>query len=115
MRTVELNGVAYPYVFGMGSLLIYENLMGESLSDAAMGKLTATQTTVLHYACLCTGGPEFGYSFAEFSRMLTDRKAVEDLRIALEQELMRWNSVNTSEEAEDADDGKGEQEQAKKK
>lgn len=110
MRNVTLNGVEYPYIFGMGSLLIYENLMGESLSDASLGKLTATQTTVLHYACLCTGGPEFGLSFAEFSRMLSDRKTVEELRNALEQELMRWNSVNASD-----DDDKNDDKEAKKK
>ena len=113
MRNVTLNGVEYPYIFGMGSLLIYENLMGESLSDAAVGNLTATETTVLHYACLCTGGPEFGYSFAEFSRMLTDRKVVEDLRIALEQELMRWNSVNTADAG--AEKSASDDAQAKKK
>lgn len=96
MRKVTINGAEYPYVWGIGALLIFESLTGESVSGKNLSELSVTHTSVLHYSCLRNGGAEFGYSFAEFVHMLNDRKVVDALNDALAKELARWNQDNAS-------------------
>ena len=98
---VKIADVSYPYVFGMGAMMTYENLMSESFAGVDMSKLSVTQTNVLHYACLCNGGAEFRMGFADFVRHLNDPECAKALRLALENELKRWYSLNQK-ESEDA-------------
>lgn len=102
MRLVLIGDVEYPYVFGMGALMIYESLMGRSLS-LEKDDFTATQLVAIHYACLCNGGAEFSSSVAEFTQKLDDPKLVVDLREAFMAELERWRSRNSSEDDGDAE------------
>lgn len=101
MRLVKIDEKEFPYVFGMGALMIYESLMGKSLS-LDNDNFTATQLVAIHYACLCNGGAEFSSSVAEFTQKLDDPKLVVDLRGAFMAELERWRSRNSSED--DGDD-----------
>ena len=96
MRTVTINGVEYAYTWGMGSMLIFENLTGESVAEKALAELSLTKTTVLHYACLRNGSKEFGFSFAEFIQMLNERQVVDALNDALAKEIELWNQGTAS-------------------
>lgn len=110
MRTVAINGVAFPYVWGMGALMIYESLTGESMTGKSLADLSVTRVNVLHYSCLRNGSSEFSYSFAEFVQMLNDRATVDALGEALTKELERWNQDNA---AADTDSEGDEAEQKK--
>lgn len=112
MRTVEINGVAFPYVWGMGALMIYESLTGESMTGKSIADLSVTRVNVLHYSCLRNGSSEFGYSFAEFVQMLNDRKTVDALAEALVKELERWNQDN-AQVVDDGNDESGDADQKK--
>lgn len=102
MRLVKIGEKEFPYVFGMGALMIYESLMGRSLS-LEKDDFTATQLVAIHYACLCNGGAEFSSSVAEFTQKLDEPKLVVDLRVAFMAELERWRSINSSEDDGDDD------------
>lgn len=94
MRTVQINGAAYRYTFGMGAMMIYETLTGESMTGRSIAELSVTQTNVLHYACLRNGSNEYGFSFAEYMQQLNDRAVATALAEALAAELLRWNTDN---------------------
>lgn len=109
MRTVQINGAAYRYTFGMGAMMIYETLTGESMTGRSIAELSVTQTNVLHYACLRNGSNEYGYSFAEYMQQLNERAVATALAEALAAELLRWNTDNPvpeEEEGEDTQDSK---------
>ena len=111
MRKVTINSVEYAYTWGLGALMIFESLTGESMSGKSLQDLSLTRTTVLHYACLRNGGAEFGFSFAEFVQMLNERSAVDALNDALAAELARWNQDNAN---VDADEGEQKGDEKKK-
>lgn len=111
MRKVAINGVEFPYVWGMGALMIYESLTGESMTGKSLVDLSVTRVNVLHYSCLRNGGSEFSYSFAEFVQMLNDRATVDALAEALMKELERWNQDN----AAVADDSENEEKESEQK
>lgn len=110
MRKVVINGVEYAYTWGLGAMMIFESLTGESMAGKSLQDLSLTRTTVLHYSCLRNGGADFGFSFAEFVQMLNEREVVDALNNALAQELARWNQDNAN--IDDNDEAKGD---AKKK
>ena len=105
MSTVQINGAAYRYIFGMGAMMIYETLTGESMTGRSIAELSVTQTNVLHYACLRNGSNEYGFSFAEYMQQLNDRAVATALATALAAELLRWNTDNSvpAEEEEEGD------------
>ena len=111
MRKVAVNGVEYAYTWGLGALMIFESLTGESMSGKSLQDLSLTRTTVLHYACLRNGGAEFGFSFAEFVQMLNERSVVDALNDALAAELARWNQDNAN---VDGDEGEQKGDEKKK-
>lgn len=96
MRKVTINGVEYAYTWGLGALMIFESLTGESIAGKSLKDLSVTRTTVLHYACLRNGSADFGFSFAEFVQMLNEHEVVNALNEALTQELARWNQDNAN-------------------
>ena len=96
MRKVTINGVEYAYTWGLGAMMIFESLTGESMAGKSLQDLSLTRTTVLHYSCLRNGGADFGFSFAEFVQMLNEREVVDALNNALTQELARWNQDNAN-------------------
>lgn len=110
MRKVVINGVEYAYTWGLGAMMIFESLTGESMAGKSLQDLSLTRATVLHYSCLRNGGADFGFSFAEFVQMLNEREVVDALNNALTQELARWNQDNAN--IDDNDEAKGD---AKKK
>lgn len=115
MRTVTINGVDYPYVWGIGSMLIFENLTGESVAEKALAELSLTKTTVLHYACLRNGSKEFSFSFAEFVQMLNDREVVDALNGALAKEIELWNQGTAGMIDDDGMEGDEQKDDKKKK
>lgn len=107
MRLVKIGEKEYPYVFGMGALVIYETLTGKSFS-LCEGDLKTVDLVAIHYACLCNGGEGFNSSVAEFMRVLNDPEPAEVLKSAFLAELERWRSRNSAEtdgEDESAADG----------
>ena len=72
-------------------MLIFESLTGKSVAEKALAESSLTKTTILHYACLRNGSKEFGFSFAEFIRMLNERQVADALNDALAKEIELWN------------------------
>lgn len=103
MRKVTINGVEYAYIWGLGAMMIFESLTGESMAGKSLQDLSLTRTTVLHYSCLRNGGADFGFSFAEFWQMLNEREVVDALNNALTQELARWNQDNANVDNDETD------------
>ena len=103
MRKVTINGVEYAYIWGLGAMMIFESLTGESMAGKSLQDLSLTRTTVLHYSCLRNGGADFGFSFAEFVQMLNEREVVDALNNALTQELARWNQDNANVDNDETD------------
>lgn len=115
MRTVTINGVEYAYTWGMGAMLVFETLTGESVTERALAELSMTKTTILHYACLRNGSKEFSFSFAEFVQMLNDREVVAALNDALAKELELWNQGAVALDDDNADDEKEDDKKKKDK
>lgn len=98
---VELNGVQYPYTFGLGSMMMWECLTGLSFAGVDIARMNVIQLNVLHYSCLRNGSEEFRYSFAEYMRMVKNRKSAKALTEALEREVALWNQDNATDEEEE--------------
>lgn len=111
MRTVVIDGKEYAYIFGLGAMMIFESLTGESMTGKSIAELSVTRTGVMHYACLRNGSKEFSFSFAEFVQFLNDRKIVDALNEALKMELTVWNQDAAN--IEDEDDAKGDKKKDK--
>ena len=111
MRKVSINGVEYAYTWGLGTLVMFEALTGESAARLNLAELSVTKAYVLHYSCLCNGSADFGFSFAEFVRFVNEPEVAETLNDALTAELARWNQDNAN--VDDEDEKKGDKKKEK--
>ena len=95
MRTIEIGGVAYPFVYGYGALMLAEEILGEPWG----GKLTMRSNFVLFYACLVNGDAECPLTFDTLVACCDEDTALyQRMGDELSAQLSRWGKPSGSED-----------------
>lgn len=98
MRTIEINGVAYPFKYGYGALMLAEELLGQP-----WGTVQNTRTNfVLMYACLFNADADCPVTFEGLIEACdADLTLYNRMNEELAWQVSRWGKASEAKEDED--------------
>jgi hypothetical protein len=100
MRTVEINGVAYPFKYGYGATLYAEEVLEKSWDD--VNRKTVKAQMVLFCGCFFNADSNFPYHWIELMQECdNDHTLYRRMNDELLSQLSRWGNPSEGE-----DDGK---------
>ena len=101
MRTIEINGVAYPFKYGYGALMMAEELLGQPWGTVQ----NMRSNLVLFFACLFNADADCPITFEGLIDACdADNTLYARMGEEVAWQLGRWGKP--SEASEDPDDGK---------
>lgn len=93
MVKVILNNKEVDFEFGLKAMMLYEGIAEKPFGS----EKSVTASIVTLYACLVAANERF-MSFAEFVALVQNADELARLNAALDEEMARWNSINTATE-----------------
>lgn len=91
MVKVILNNKEVDFEFGLKAMMLYEGIAEKPFGS----EKSVTASIVTLYACLVAANEKF-MSFAEFVSLVQNADELARLNAALDEEMTRWNSVNSA-------------------